>query len=171
MPLTADLVLPSIAQTGTIASIGPPGSPGRVAPGITEPQPQPGEPGKQQATITSGRPSESSGMSSGNVMRTPDTQQSPGEPIAAVSLAKKESYQTNVAPSPEILATPQQDDPGFSLFPEPFKAAVVKGMKLLAWLLFLLLVLAGAGKLLQKQFEAKRLNPDRSDESSAPPEL
>ena len=169
MPLTADLALPSIAQTETIASIGPPGSPGQVAFGITEPQPRPGEAGKEQAATSSGRPSEGPALSLGDVTQTPRVKESPGEP-QPVSLTTKALYQTNVAAGVQTPAN-QQDDPGFSLFPETFKAAVATGMKLLAWLLFLLLALVGAGKLLQRRLEAKRLERDRPDESSASPEL
>ena len=169
IPLTADLVLPSVAQTGTIASSGLLDSPGRGAPGIAEPQSRPGEPGKPQATITSGSPSEGPSLSSGNVTRMAGVQESPGEP-SAESLAKKSSYQTNVATG-VVSPANQQDDPGFSLFPEAFKAAVVRGTKFLAWLLLLLLALVGAGKLLQKRLEPKRLDPETPDESSAPPEL
>ena len=79
-------------------------------------------------------------------------------------IASKQNGLTPQSP-PETAAPPAEEDPGFSLFPAPFTAAVVRVAKTSFWVLLLLLVLVAGGGLLRKWVgSAKPVEPPSTEE-------
>jgi prepilin-type N-terminal cleavage/methylation domain-containing protein/prepilin-type processing-associated H-X9-DG protein len=153
--LTADLSLPTATPNTTA------GGPRFSSPGErgTFSMPQtPQDPAGQSAgasSSTPSTPSEGATISSASAHSTPNaiSPSTQGAPSASPQpLSRPASTATNSGPlSPGQNPAQPEADPGFSLFPAPFKATVVHVSKVAFWLALLLLALVGGARFLIRQ--------------------
>ncbi len=147
---TADLALPSIESKSIPTAPGKPSAPPPVAPAIT-PTSQPvigsNEQGSQRVPAAE---SGTSIMASRPIAPVLGSQSSRPE-APADTVWKKPINLTNQNVSSTQVATNAEEDPGFSLFPAPFTAAVVRTVKTATLLGLLLLALLAAVWIFQKR--------------------
>ena len=136
---TADLVLPSVEISG-LAGRGAAANPPRtVTPSLAPQQQMAGNGGSQPLGTSS---------SLRGVMPMATTE--PASPGAVHGPIASNQNSVTRQSQPGTGGAAADEDPGFSLFPAPFTAAVVRLAKTSFWVLLLLLVLMAGGGLLRK---------------------
>lgn len=153
--LTADLSLPTISR---MTSAGGPRSSGPGDRGNSSIPQAPRDPAGLSAGASPATPStprEGTAISSASSQPTPSSVSSGAQ--AAVSASPKPfALRTSTTNNSEPVglepdAKQPEVDPGFSLFPAPFKAAVVHVSKVAFWLALLLLAIVGGARFLIRQ--------------------
>lgn len=162
LPSVADLVLPSIGQSGWPASQGLAGLPGRTGTASSGTQQTPTAAGSAVPANGSAGVPQTSALSS-----TATPQVASGQPGVETSLdlpvTKRGDLQTNITQG-AAAAQAQAEEPGFSLFPESFTAAVVRIAKGITWLVLLLLALLMGARVLRKRASKGRGNWTRYED-------
>ncbi|HVV70663.1 MAG TPA: type II secretion system protein, partial [Verrucomicrobiae bacterium] len=164
LPVTADLVLPSIRETGTVAGIATPN-----LPGINTPATVPTERGRNPA---GGPENTGSAPRQNEVVQNTSQTSAQAIPIRLNSGGAGSAASTIPSSKPADVSTnqsgastssgPPEDDPGFQLFPQAFIHAVLAAARLATWLALLLLALAVTLKLLQNRSgRSKKRRPSR----------
>jgi len=165
LPMTADLVLPSTREVGTLASASRPGPPPAAAPAIVPHEPVPV--GVGVGSSDSHPPAFRNPAALSASSQPARTRQDSAVP-ATVSLASPGRNavpaMTNQDLAPQPSGTPEED-PGFTLFPPSFTKAAITAGKVFAWLALLLLALAIAVRLLQnRSIDARKRRSHRLEE-------